>query len=153
VNAVAGFLRRIWDAAFAVTFALAGFQLPAFLASYRQRLDQSALELDRLLPKLRESSTPDAATIAQVEAQVAGFRQAVDALGGTGIGRLRAFVEHFDLPVVRATLGLHEPSLPLTLEAAAYATGAALLGLVFAAATAHTGRTLVLPRRKASREL
>ncbi len=151
MNAVAGFFRRIWDALFAVTFALAGFQLPAFLSAYRQRLDQSALELDRLLPKLRESPAPDSATIAQIEAQVAVFRHAVDALGGSGIGRLRAFGENFDLPVVKATLALHEPSLPLTLEAAAYAAGAALLGLVFAAATAHTGRVLLGQHRGSSR--
>ncbi|CAN0460055.1 unnamed protein product [Phaeothamnion confervicola] len=147
MSAIAGGLRRLWDALFAVTFALAGFQLPAFLAVYRHRLDQSALELDRQLAAMRASPTPDASSIARIEATVPELRRAVEALGGSGIGRLRAFAEHFDWPVVQAALGLHEPNLPLTLEAALYAAGAAILGLFVAAATAGLARAVFLPRR------
>lgn len=152
MNAIAAGLRRLWDAVFAVTFAISGMQMPAFLGTYRHRLDQSALELNRQLSAMRSSPTPDASSIARVEAALPDLRQAVVDLGGNGLGRLRAFVGNFDWPVVEASLRLHEPSLPLTLEAAAYGAGAAILGLVIAASTAGIARALFMPRRKALRD-
>ncbi len=149
---VAG-LRRLWDALFAVTFAISGMQVPAFLGVYRHRLDQSALELDRQLSAMRASPTPDASSIARIEAAIPELRQAVVELGGNGLGRLRAFLANFDWPVVEASLRLHEPGLPLTLEAAAYGAGAAILGLIFAAATAGIARGLFPSRQRTLRDL
>jgi hypothetical protein len=153
MNAIAAGLRRIWDAVFAVTFAISGMQMPAFLGTYRHRLDQSALELDRQLSAMRSSPTPDASSIARIEAALPDLRQAVVDLGGNGLGRLRTFVANFDWPVVEASLRLHEPALPLTGEAAAYRAGAAILGLVIAAATAGIARHLFLPRHRTLRDI
>ncbi len=148
MTALAGGLRKLWDSLFAVTFALVGFQLPALMAIYRQRLDQKLMDHEGALATLRASPTPDASSIARFEAEIPAIRRAVEELAGTGLARLRAFAEHFDPAIIRRILANFEPSLPLTAEAALYGALTALLGLVVAALLAAPFRALFRPRRR-----
>lgn len=142
MKALAAGIRRIWDALFAVAFALAGFQITAIMAIYRQRLDQKLMDIEQALAVLRASATPDAATIARYEAELPVIRRTVAELGETGLGRIHAFLTHFDAAIVWRIRETYEPSLPLTLEAAAYAAAAALVGLILAALLAGVVRAI-----------
>jgi len=149
VSALAAGIRRLWDSLFAVAFALAGFQFPAVMEIFRQRLDQKMVETVRLLGDLRKSDTPDAGSIARLEAALPRIRQAVDELGQDGFARLRGFFANFDAEIVwRIVSTNYRPSLPLTVEGLVYAAAAAVLGLIIAAILARIVRALLFRSRR-----
>ncbi len=147
MNTLAAGIRRIWDSFFAVTFALAGFQLPAVMELYRQRLDERAVFAAKMLDDLRAS---DPAASAKLEAILPRLRAAAEELRPDGFARLRAFVANFDAETVwRIVSDGYKASVPLTFDGVVYAASGALAGLVVAALLAALARALVFrPQRR-----